>query len=262
MDKTSCLNCGKELIGSYCHHCGQKKDVTRLSWGSLLNDLQKRLFGFDNNYFRTVRDLTIAPGKVIQSTIDGVRVRYIGPVGYYFLMITIFVLLLSFLDIDMAEYTKDIVSTFSVEDRSQSQQEMQMKINSFVFSNFRLISFLMIPFFVLGVWIIFKNKKLNFLESSVVVFYSQGHPVLLSIFGLLGYKFFNMIHAQLYIAPLSYLYFAFSCASFYKGSKIWNFFKGIIAMALGFVILMLISMLVGIIVAFISPELFKGAATT
>ncbi len=259
MTNTFCANCENEVIGKYCHHCGQKRDVHKLAWRSLFDELQKRWFGFDNNFARTVRDLTIAPRKVISATISGIRVRYIGPIGYYFLMVTLFVLAMSFLDIDMTEMTRDFTSVMSNAE-TQAEQQLQMKINQMIFSNFRLFSFLMIPFFITATWLIFKNKKYNFLESSVVTFYGQGHPLILSVLALFGYKFFNIVHAQLYLTPISYLYFAFVCANFYQGNKIWNFIKGLLVLILGFILFMLAVMLGTIAFAFISPESFKGLA--
>ncbi len=259
MEDKSCRNCGNEVIGNYCHNCGQKRDVHKLAWRSLFEELQKRWFGFDNNFARTFKDLTVAPGKVIGATIDGIRVRYIGPIGYYFLLITLFVLTLSFLDIDLSAMTKDISAAFSSEG-TPNQQQLQMELNQRIFSNFRLFSFLMIPFFITATWLIFKNKKYNFLESSVVTFYGQGHPMILSILALFGYKFFDWVHIQLYITPVSYLYFAFVCANFYKGNKLWNFIKGLLVLILGLLLFMFAVMLITFTVAFINPELFKGLA--
>lgn len=257
MEDVKCRNCGYEVIGEYCHHCGQKRDVHKLAWRSLFEELQKRWFGFDNNFARTVKDLTIAPRKVISATIEGIRVRYIGPIGYYFLMVTLFVLAISFLDVDMTEMSKEIASAMSTAETPE-QEALQMEINRKIYGNFRLFSFLLMPFFILATWIVFKNKKYNLLETSVVNFYGQGHPMILSILGLVGYKYFNLVDAQLYVAPISYLYFAFVCANFYKGNALWNFVKGLLSLILGFILFMLAVMIVAFLVGVINPDLFKG----
>ena len=201
MDENKCRNCGNEVIGQYCHNCGQKRDVQKLAWRSLFEELQKRWLGFDNNFARTLKDLTIAPKKVVTATIDGIRVRYIGPIGYYFLMVTLFVLAISFLDVDMNEMSKEIASLMSSAETPE-QEALQLEINKKIYGNFRLFSFMLMPFFILATWIIFKNKKYNLLETSVVNFYGQGHPLILSIIALVGYKYFDMVDAQLYIAPM------------------------------------------------------------
>ncbi len=256
MSVTSCPNCNQEIIGAFCHHCGQKKNVYRLTWRSLFDDLQKRLFGFDNNFFRTIKDLTIRPEKVIQANIDGNRVRYIGPVGFYFLMVTIFVLLLSILNIDMIQYTQDINSAFSSGSNAE-QTALQVSFQRTVFENFRAVGFLMAPFFIIGVWIVFKNKKYNFLENSVLVFYAQGQPMLLSFLGLFVYKFADITHAVAFVSPITILYFGWVCARFYKGNGIWNFVKGLLAYTLGMLIFMLIVIVITATIAALFPEIFK-----
>ncbi|HNP18357.1 MAG TPA: DUF3667 domain-containing protein [Fulvivirga sp.] len=255
MSETSCPNCEQEIIGAFCHHCGQKKNVYRLTWRGLFDDLQKRLFGFDNNFFRTIKDLTIRPEKVIQSNIDGIRVRYIGPVGYYFLLVTIFVLIISMLNIDMMQYTKDINSAFS-SGTSEKQAAMQSTFQGTIFENFRTVGFLMAPFFIIGVWIMFRNKKYNLLENAVLVFYAQGHPMLLSFLGLFLYKFAGMTHAIAFISPIGILYFSWVCARFFKGNGIWNFIKGLLAYILGMLTLMLIVITITAVIAALFPEVF------
>lgn len=253
MSDKICPHCEKETIGAYCHHCGQKQDVHRLEWRNLADDLQKRVFGFDNNYMRTVKDLTLRPGKVIEAIIEGVRVKYIGPVGYYFLMLTLFVLLVSILDIDMAEFSR----TFVPENQDEFQKNFQQKWSESIFSNFRVFSFLLAPFFIMGVWLIFRNKKFNFLETAVVYFYGQGHTFILSIIALFIYYFAEDNNMMAYVLPLSVAYFGYSCASFYQGNKIWNFFKGILGLALGYIFFMLIFLIGMIVYLILNPELIE-----
>jgi len=65
-----------------------------------------------------------------------------------------------------------------------------------------------------------------------------------------------------YVLPLSVAYFGYACASFYKGNKIWNFVKGILGLALGYLFFLII-VIIGFIVYFIlNPELAKEFAPT
>jgi len=238
-EKTKCLNCGELVIGNYCHHCGQKKINPKLTWRVLFNDLQHRLFGFDNAFVHTVKDLTIAPGQVVKTYLQGNRVRYVGPVGYFFLLITIFVLLISFLDIDMAAYTKSVTDTMQ-ETESKKQQMAQHEVIVFVFDNLRIVRFLMVPFFIAATWVIFYNKRYNFLETAVAVFYWQAHPMLLSIISILVFRFSGINALQSFVPLVAYLYFAISCAAFYKGNKVGNFIKGLLAVTLAYVFLIIL----------------------
>jgi len=259
MSDNTCPYCETETIGEYCHVCGQKQGVNRLKWRHLFEDLQKRLFGFDNNFFRTLKDLTIRPGKVIDSTIEGIRIRYIGPVGYFFLMVTIFVLLMSILDVDMFDLSKGIKSTVNSGNTAE-QEKLQRAVGQSIFGNFRVASFLMMPFYILGVHLIFKNKKYNFLETSVLMFYAQGHSMIFSIFAMFAYWAFSYSNAMLLVSPFSFAYMAFVCANFYQGNVIWNFIKGLLGILLGIILLMIIAMIGGIIYVIINPEVAKQLA--
>jgi hypothetical protein len=253
---TTCPNCEKETFGNFCHHCGQKQGINRLTWGSVFGELQKRWFGFDNNFLRTVKDLTIKPHKVVEASIEGVRVRYIGPVGYYFLMLTIYVLIISFLDIDINQFYESMNQSFNPE-VSAEQQALQKDWNNFVNNNFRIVAFLMMPFFILGIWIVFKNKGYNFLETAVLNFYGQGHPMLVSIVMMVVYKFTNDGASLLTMTAITYLYLLVVITLFYKGNKLWNFIKGIFGILLGFILLMLFTVAVVFLIGWTFPELFS-----
>jgi len=235
--ESSCPNCSEIVTGRYCHFCGQQTSVPRITWRYLLVELQQRLFGFDNRFMRTLKDLTIRPERVIHTVIDGVRVRYFGPLSYYFLMITLYVLLISFMDIDMTEYTRSLSEGMN-RDVSEGQQRFQEMVNQSIFSNFRVFSFFMVPFFILGTYIFFRNKKYNFLETSVLVFYAMGHPIILSILMLVPYKLGVMSSANLALPLISYGYYAWICARFYSGNRFWNFVKAVFAIIVSMLLLM------------------------
>jgi hypothetical protein len=256
MSQPQCIYCEKEVVGTFCHHCGQKQGVHRIEWRYLFEDLQKRFFGFDNNFLRTLRDLTVSPGTVIGSTLKGIRVKYVGPVGYFFLMVTLFALIISIFDINLWEASSQIASGIS-EPKNAGQEALQRQMGEGIYSNFRLFSFVMMPFFILALWLIFKNKKYNLLETSVVMFYAQGHTMLISLIAILVYHFGDVKFVYVYASPISYFYISFVCASFYQGNAVWNFVKGLIAIVLGFVFLIFLGMVVAFFYLILNPEVLE-----
>lgn len=97
----TCTNCGQEAIEKFCPNCGQRTNVKRITFREGWFDFWSRVYGFDGMFPRTLRDLTIRPGKAARDYINGNRVKYYGPVGYFFLMITLFLVLAGMLDIDV-----------------------------------------------------------------------------------------------------------------------------------------------------------------
>ncbi|MEM6526417.1 MAG: DUF3667 domain-containing protein [Bacteroidota bacterium] len=255
-----CSNCGHEVIGKYCHNCGQKYGVARLTWRTMLADLQKRLFGFDNNYVRTIRDLTIRPKVVVKSIINGIRVVYIGPIGFYFLMLTIYLLVASFLDIDMKDMMETSGKSLQEEqEMNVSQQQFNDDILSAVASNFRIFSFLMVPFFTLSNMLFFRKAKMNFVEHTVVVFYGLGWPFILSITFLFVYAITGWFPG-LWASIIVVLYYAWICTSVYAKNKILGFIKGIFAVALAYLILVMTGIIIGIIYTMLNPEFLETFA--
>src|SRR6187397_2984313 len=105
MNTTSgnCLNCRQPVTSRYCGSCGQSNPPKRLNLKTLWFDFQSRVYGFDGMFPRTLKDLTLRPGAVTRSYISGNRVLYYGPVGYFFIMITVYLLLASLIDVDLSE---------------------------------------------------------------------------------------------------------------------------------------------------------------
>ena len=258
LTKENCVHCGEPLSGNYCHQCGQKNTLSRLTWRVLIEDLQKRLFGFDNNFVRTVRDLTIAPGKVVKSSLEGIRVVYIGPVGYLFLLITIFVLLVSILGINWTEYISPTQEVFTPEDISETQKRFQNDSQKFIIDNFRVVAFLFIPVYALTTKLLFRKSGYNFLEHTVVVCYGQSQPMILGILSIIVFKLTNYSLAA-WISPISFIYMGYVYAGVYTHNRKWvAFIKGPLAILLSVLFIMVIVVIVTIILALINPELFQN----
>ena len=254
----TCPNCSSEGSGNYCTSCGQSLTRSRITWKYFLGEIQQRIFGFDNKFARTVKDLTIRPEKVIQSVIDGIQVRYFGPLGYYFLLITIWVILISILNVDMAKLSEEM---FSVTDNASDEgSAAQAKINQTIFEYFRLISLLMLPFFILGNYLIFRNKKFNFLENGVLVIFAMGHPLWLSIFFLILLKYADLTLDFTLLLLVGTLYYCWVCARFYSGNRLWNFVKGFLAQMISFILMMVFIMITTTIYLLLFPEAAKTLA--
>jgi hypothetical protein len=143
---------------------------------------------------------------------------------------------------------------FSPSDASKEQVALNEQIGKVIFEYFRLFSLLMLPFFALGNFIIFKNKKYNYLENSVVVLYAMGHPMVLSIILLITFKFTDYTFGFLLVSVISYFYYCWVCARFYSGNKIWNFVKGIFSLILSFTFMIGFTIIGTVVYFLLSPE--------
>ena len=80
-----CPNCGSQLLGDYCHDCGQKQvDAEGLKVGRFLRQFGNELISLD---FKSVKSLAalFRPGYFAEEFLSGRRQRFLGPLKMYFL---------------------------------------------------------------------------------------------------------------------------------------------------------------------------------
>jgi hypothetical protein len=91
----TCANCQTQLVGSYCHGCGQTARVHRSIWHMLEEGLHGVLH-FDSKMWRTLPLLLARPGLLTRRYIDGQRVRYVSPLALFLFTIFLMFFVLSF----------------------------------------------------------------------------------------------------------------------------------------------------------------------
>lgn len=88
-----CLNCGADLVGPFCHRCGQRAHVHR-TLGAFLHDFVHGVFHLEGKTWRTIPMLAWKPGKLTREYIDGRRASYVSPIALFlfvtFLMFAVF----------------------------------------------------------------------------------------------------------------------------------------------------------------------------
>jgi len=81
---STCTNCGAELIGEFCHACGQKRFVqSDRSFRHLLHQFMSSATDLDGRIWRTVRALLFHPGLLSREYFEGRRARWISPVSLF-----------------------------------------------------------------------------------------------------------------------------------------------------------------------------------
>lgn len=220
--ENTCINCGNEISGKFYSNCGQKAGVKRITFREGWEDFWARIYGFDGMFPRTLRDLTLRPGKATQEYLNGNRVKYYGPVGYFFFVISLYLLVMSALDISAEELVKAMGVRPSKPGSGQEQFNSDMF--SWINDNQRLVAFLMIPFYVLGAKIFFRKQKLNFIEHSILVFYSQGHVQWLSIVALITLSLFGVSLGFVTLIIVQVLHYSFGCSQLYGAYRPWSAF--------------------------------------
>ena len=92
---STCANCKAQLVGAYCHACGQVGHVHR-SIGHMLEEGLHGVLHFDSKMWRTLPLLLARPGLLTRRYIDGQRVRYVAPLALFLFTIFLMFFALSF----------------------------------------------------------------------------------------------------------------------------------------------------------------------
>lgn len=89
----NCLNCGTEVVGRFCHVCGQENVVTHQSFWSLAKHFVYDILHFDGKFFHTLQYIFTRPGFVAKQYAEGKRMSYLDPIRMYLFTSAIFFLI-------------------------------------------------------------------------------------------------------------------------------------------------------------------------
>jgi Protein of unknown function (DUF3667) len=259
MEMKKCINCNEEIQNNFCSHCGQRTDVKRITFREGWNDFWARIYGFDGMFPRTLRDLTVRPGKVAMLFIEGNRARYYGPVGYFFLMITLFLLVLSLMDINYLDFTKSVGQNDLTTQKDKIHGVDFRLIAQFFSDNLKAISFIIIPLQAIGAkYIFFRKDKYNFIEHMVLPFYVQGHIYWVNIVGAIYFKFSHSLALNIAGSFLAFAYFPYSYVTLFTDQpKIKAFLKGLGVLVVGQLLTGALALIIGYIALKINPDLLQ-----
>ncbi|RYZ87215.1 MAG: DUF3667 domain-containing protein [Proteobacteria bacterium] len=157
----NCLNCGNILTENYCGGCGQKSDTHRISPKSfMMHDVLHGTFHVERGMFFTARQSLTRPGQAALDYIEGKRKRYYNV--FYLVLITaglmfFFWHLYQELDLSRSQANPDAAGFSSTPDSIK------------IFSKDNKISiFLFVPFAALNSYLLFRRKRLNIAEHSII----------------------------------------------------------------------------------------------
>ncbi|MBT8265122.1 MAG: DUF3667 domain-containing protein [Bacteroidia bacterium] len=192
-----CKNCQTPLTekSDFCHSCGAKVIRNRLTLRNLFANFSEQFLNYDNQFIQTIQGLIMRPEDVIVGYVNGVRKKYINPVSFFAISLTISGLYLFILQ----RFFSDVVDFSSVMEQNQASLRVAEKISSVLFDYNSLFYFAIIPLLALVSLIVFYNKKFNYTEHIVIYLYTMSlGAVLTSIIALL----------MLLIVPEHVIYFS------------------------------------------------------
>lgn len=255
-----CVQCGNEVTTVFCPTCGQSSQVKRLTLRDTLSDFWANVVGLDGIFLRTLKDLTLRPGFVAVSYIRGIRMRYFGPMGYFFFMITLLLLCVSALGMDYALLIRDKQQQIAVAEAGAKASSL---VTQWVADNIKWVLFLSVPFQAIAArYALFRKSGYNLIEHMVPLFYVSGHLFWLTMVSFvlmsLGGELYTIIFS---LFSLAYFGFMYSQLMRYQ-SRTKAFMKGIgvyVGGQLLFVLTLSLCIIVAVsLMALINPDALKS----
>lgn len=202
----NCKNCIAPLSqeSDYCYQCGGKVIRNRLTMRNLFDHFTEAFFNYDNQFYRTFISLFIKPWEVIDSYVDGTRKKYISPLSFFAISLTlsgiyVFIVQKFFMDyFDMSQFYGNGPS-----------EKVGADIMKISFEYYSLLYFLLIPGLALISRIVFFNKRYNYTEHVVMFFYTMSlFSVVSSVLSILVLNFQHefMINMVLVLYVIYFFY--------------------------------------------------------
>lgn len=247
MEEKECVNCGEIVTQNFCANCGQKKNVSALTWRSVLLEVSGKWFGTDNRFYRTFTHLWLAPSQVITTYLNGNRVRYIGPLAYVVIMTALYLLSFQFFGVDTTEFMEGMGDFgFDTSEQTQNQKEFQQKSMAVMSKNLRLIVVSLIPFTALSMTIFYKKR--NYIESILTMSYISAQLIWLSMLSLAIKAFMGFGNLLIgFIFSTAYATWAVGSANRQK-TNLSTWVRAFFTWVLGNLLFFIIGLLVGFIV--------------
>ena len=246
---TNCRNCNTIFEGKYCYECGQKANVKRITWRTVVSDLIKKFTFWDKGLMHTTVDLLKGPGNMARSFLDGHRVNYTKPLNYLLIVVAASLLLFSRQNMETA------MSSFSGQKQSAAYTD-------WVFSNISVIYITMIPFLALVSRWFNRKADVNYAEHFIFYCYLMAGSTLISVpFTAIG-KFFQV--DAISFSPLGivqysswFLYFAWGYVQFFrKQNSLWGGIQAILVLLISYILYVVIFGILFVIVVFACKMMF------
>jgi hypothetical protein len=242
-----CKNCQTHLVekSDYCHHCGAKVIRNRLTLKNLFSHFVETFFSYDNSFLKTIVNLLKNPKDVIESYVNGVRKKYIAPLAFFAIAITVSGIYLFILKKYFPNFF-EIAESFYTDDVSK---DIGKKITEFTTEFNSLLNFLLIPLFALLSRIVFLKNKYNFTEHLVIYFYTLSLFSMVSVLVNLIMLLFFSNYLLAFSGVLYSLFFIYQC---YVLKKVFTLsYKQLIIKILWFLPLFFLLYIIVSIVAFV-----------
>lgn len=151
-----CANCGTEVNGKFCHECGQKAKVARLTIHELVHEVWHAFTHTDKGVLKLIKDLFLRPKSVYDNYFIGQRKKYFSPVLFFLVTAGIIAYLYPFI--------------FDYEDKITNRHNEYGR-DLYHLTKYRAL--ILLPFQTLLLWLVFR-RRYNLAEVAAFLLFCLG----------------------------------------------------------------------------------------
>lgn len=193
----NCKNCNANVIGSFCHSCGQKADTHRINFHEIVHDFIHSVWHVDKGFIYTFLKLVKHPRTSIRGYLEGKRVNFLRPFAYLIITSALSLLFIN-LQVSMTEKGEGNMRVEQLREELQKQEiagttendiekkSTATKIGYFLHKTAKkylgFLLFGLVPFLALSSFWFFKEAKYNYWEHLTVYTYVVGQLNIVFLF--------------------------------------------------------------------------------
>ena len=178
-----CISCNEEHDGNFCPNCGEKAQVPKITFRSILNDAARTVTNMDKGFLFNIKNLFFAPKTVVIDYLQGKRKKIFNPISFLIISVTIYIIGESFFKVQ-GESTPIDSKIYSI----------GYEAGKFIQSYFKYFWILSIIWLSISTRLIF--GKYNFAEHLAINAFVVGQTTLVGLIWFLIFRtslFFNPI---------------------------------------------------------------------
>jgi hypothetical protein len=176
MTHHQCLNCGQQLSGNYCQHCGQKASTHRFTLSHVFtHDVVHGLIHVDKGILYTIKQLLTRPGYSIREYIEGKRTSHFSYVTLLLLLIATVVFISMSGGINFGNMLAGAGTT------SESGAKVVSGVWHFMLKHMKELSLLSVLAYSIASFLVFRKARQNFAEHMVMNCYRECGVMIINI---------------------------------------------------------------------------------
>ncbi len=163
----SCRNCNQMLYHGhdYCPKCGSKWITKRLTINTITREFFDRYLGTDNVLISTFKALILQPEIVIDNYIKGQRKRFVNPINWYLISLTLIGLQMFILK----NFFPELLNLVDISETNE------LELFNYFYDYLGALTSLFLPLYAFTGWLVFLDiRKYNFVEHLILFVYAFG----------------------------------------------------------------------------------------